>query len=94
MSEQMEELLSELRSGTINFDDKAAQLIDQYAYEYAERVIGEDRDYEKYGECPNGCGMQYGCRCDSAEVRIKTEQRERNKELSPHRATKDGEGEV
>jgi hypothetical protein len=42
-----------------------------------EEVIGDDRRYEKYGECPSGCGMQYGCACDSAELRVKNEQRQR-----------------
>lgn len=53
------------------------QLILSEAHRIGMEAIGGDRDYEMYGQCPNGCGMQYGCSCDSAEFRIKHEQRER-----------------
>jgi hypothetical protein len=38
-------------------------------------VIGEDRHYEKYGTCPVCSGPQYACSCDTAEFRVRHEQR-------------------
>ena len=45
-------------------------------------AIGEDREYDKYGQCPSGCGMQYGCSCDSAEFRVKTAQLQKLMEMT------------
>jgi len=60
--------------------DAIMQLISVRDTQRDAAVIGGDREYEKYGECPSGCGMQYGCRCDSAESRVRHEQRQRAKE--------------
>jgi len=39
-------------------------------------VIGEDRQYEKYEPCPACMGRyQYACSCDTAEDKLRDEQR-------------------
>lgn len=70
--------------------EKIAPLIDQYAYEYAERVIGDGELHVSH-VCPQD---SIPCREFGARGRLRNAQHKRNKELSPHRATKDGEGEV
>jgi hypothetical protein len=64
-------------------------LIDQYAYEYAERVIGEDESsdgqFTVSGGGVSNMGQKY------VRNRLRDELRKRNQQLSPHRATKDGE---
>ena len=39
-------------------------------------VIGEDRRYKKYEECPVCRNYQYSCSCDEAEHKVKAEQRQ------------------
>jgi len=39
-------------------------------------VIGEDRRYKKYEECPVCRNYQYSCGCDQAEYRVKGKQRQ------------------
>lgn len=59
------------------------------AHKIGLEAIGEDREYEKYGKCPSGCGFQYGCACDSAEYRIKNEQRQRLSKITGIEGSKD-----
>ena len=69
------------------YTDQLMQLIDQYAYEYAERVIGDGELHISH-VCPQD---SISCREFGARGRLRNAQHQRNKELSPHRATKDEE---
>lgn len=86
LNSKLDEILIRLMGGnqqykhSIEVQEARRRLITLFLREFYNiglEVIGGDRDYEKYGQCPSGCGMQYGCSCDSAEFRIKHEQRER-----------------
>ena len=88
--QELEDLISNLASNHYDFQrelepdvEEAMKAIDQYAYEYAERVIGHN-------------SMPIVCSCDAPVAAmcictakfgndLRAAQHKRNKELSPHR---------
>lgn len=61
--------------------DSFMQLIDQYAYEYAEMVIGEDEAEDVIDDT----GEEYPIEGRYERNELRAEQRNRNKELSSHK---------
>ena len=94
MSKELEEGLTELLTSLNNYRKTEphpllVKFIDQYAYEYAERVVGSAEPIN-----PDWRPNSY-VSWEATAVNTKlAEQHKRNQELSPHRATKEGEGEV
>lgn len=74
--------------------DEAMQLIDQYAYEYAERVVGSKEPVNVVRDSlfPNLILATEDDRRKAYRNDLRDEQHKTNQELSPHRATKEGGG--
>jgi hypothetical protein len=92
MSKQLKDLLWKFGVWDDLTDQQHIELqrfIDQYAYEYAERVIGEDESEVNEEQAYYEFDSVDHCAIDRNFLR--SQQHELNRELSPHRATKDGE---
>lgn len=89
INKQLDYMITEVRHGRMS-NTKALKIIDQYAYEYAERVIGKDdtEKVEPLNERVNGLAIgkkMVGSMDAQFRDSLRAEQRKRNQDLSPHR---------